>query len=319
MSLTLAERQAISAAARWYAALQSGVATDAERAAWNAWLLADPVHLQAWQRMTAVAEQMASVPGAVAAPALRGLERSRRQVLRSVMILVPAASLGWLSWRSDTPQQLFADFRTTVGERRQFQLADGSSLWLNTDSAVNVRYDGSQRLLDLLQGEILISTAPDAAQRPFKIHTRHGEVLALGTRFIVRTHEQNAEVAVIEKAVEVRTASAGAAIRVEAGQRLDFNKRSSGAVQRSDASVGAWQQGSIIAVERPLAELLADLSRYRRGVLRCDPQIARMKVSGAFPVDDTDLALTALESGLSLRVTRFSRYWVHVSAAAVAR
>jgi len=88
-----------------------------------------------------------------------------------------------------------------------------------------------------------------------------------------------------------------------------------GALRRNDASVGAWQQGSIIAIDRPLGELLADISRYRRGVLRCDPRIAQLKVSGAFPIDNTDMALAALESGLSLRVTRYSRYWVNVSGA----
>mgnify|MGYP006168194483 CR=1 FL=1 len=62
--------------------------------------------------------------------------------------------------------------------------------------------------------------------------------------------------------------------------------------------------------------LLADLSRYRRGVVQCDPQIAGLKISGAFPIDDTDLALSALESGFSLQVRHFSRYWVNVSAPA---
>jgi transmembrane sensor len=60
--------------------------------------------------------------------------------------------------------------------------------------------------------------------------------------------------------------------------------------------------------------LLADISRYRSGVLRCDPRIAQLKVSGAFPIDNTDRALAALESGLSLRVTQYSRYWVNVSS-----
>jgi len=159
-----------------------------------------------------------------------------------------------------------------------------------------------------------VTTAADPLQRPFKVLTRHAEVLALGTRFIVRAHEQSGGVAVLEKAVEVR--SAGSMVRLEAGQSLDFDGRSLGAVQRNDASVGAWQQGSIIAINRPLSELLADLSRYRSGVLRCDPRIAQLKVSGAFPIDDTDLALAALESGFSLRIIRYSRYWVDVSAPA---
>jgi transmembrane sensor len=316
MSLSPAERTAISAAAQWYARLQSGIASDADRAGWNEWLQADPAHRQAWQRMAAVGEQMASVPGNLAAPALRGVEHSRRQLLRSVVVLASAGSLGWLGWRSDASQQLLADYRTGVGERRQFRLADGSSLLLNTDTSVNLRFDGRQRLLQLLHGEILVSTAGDSLQRPFKVLTRHAEVLALGTRFIVRAEEAGGEVAVLEKAVQVTAFGGGSSVRLEAGQSLGFSQGAVGAVRRNDASVGAWQQGSIIAINRPLGELLAELSRYRPGVVRCDPAIAQLKVSGAFPIDDTDLALSALESGFSLQVRRFSRYWVTVSAPA---
>ncbi|WP_223503738.1 FecR domain-containing protein [Pseudomonas sp. GL-RE-29] len=314
MSLSAIELKAISVAAQWYARLHSGVATDSDRSAWNDWLVADPAHLQAWQRMAAVGEQMARVPGALASPALRGADLSRRQVVRSVLLLASASSIGWLGWRSETSRTLFADLRSAVGERRELRLADGSSLLLNTDTSVNQRFDGQQRVLELLSGEILVTTAADPLQRPFKVLTRHGEVLALGTRFIVRSQELGGEVSVLEKAVQVSPALGGAMIRVEAGQSVAFNGRSAGALRRNDASVGAWQQGSIIAIDRPLSELLADISRYRSGVLRCDPRIAQLKVSGAFPIDNTDRALAALESGLSLRVTQYSRYWVNVSS-----
>lgn len=315
MNLPAEELQAIRVAAQWYARLHSGITTDADRAGWNAWLSADPLHSQAWQRMTAVAEQMASVPGALAAPTLSERHnRSRRQVLRSALLLTSASGLGWLGWRSQATQNLLCDYRTAVGERREFQLADGSTVLLNTDTSVNVRFDGRQRLLELLWGEILVTTAIDPLQRPFKVITGHVEVLALGTRFIVRGQARGGEVAVLEKAVEVSLPAIGSRMRVEAGQRLDFNDRSLGTLRGNDVSVGAWQKGSIIAIDRPLVALLDELSRYRNGVLRCDPAIADLKVSGVFPVDNTDLALAALESGFSLRVTRYSRFWVRVSS-----
>ncbi|KAB0494055.1 FecR domain-containing protein [Pseudomonas vancouverensis] len=313
MSLSAAELKAIGSAAQWYARLHSGIATDADHTAWHAWLTADPAHHRAWQRMTDVGEQMARVPGALAAPALLGVDRSRRQVLRSVVVLASAGSLGWLSWRSETAQSLFTDYRTAVGERREYRLADGSRLLLNTDTSVNLRFDDRQRVVELLTGEIIVTTAVDAQQRPFKVVTRHGEVLALGTRFVVRSQASGSEVAVLEKAVEVSTSGTAARVRLEAGQHMLFSPGLLGRVRPNDASIAAWEQGSIIAINRPLSELLADLSRYRSGVLRCDSRIADLKVSGAFPIDDTDRALAALESGFALRVTRYSRFWVNVS------
>ena len=49
--------------------------------------------------------------------------------------------------------------------------------------------------------------------------------------------------------------------------------------------------------------------------MRCDPRIAELKISGAFPIDNTDLALAALHSGFALTIKRYTPYWVTVSAA----
>lgn len=312
-SLSASQLQALSSAAKWYARLESGQATDQDREAWAQWHADDPAHQQAWQRVEAVREQLASVPGNLAAPTLQGVDRSRRQVLRGLLVLASAGSLGWMGLRSETRAQLFADERTAVGERRTLVLADGSTLILNTDTRVNVHFDATQRTLELLGGEVLVSTAADPGHRPFCVQTRHGRAQALGTRFIVRCDPDMTHVAVLDKAVQVSLPDGITRQRLEAGQRLDYNARSLGSVCANDVSVGAWQQGSIIAIDRPLRDLLVELSRYRSGVLRCDPAIAELKISGAFPIDDTDRALAALQSGFSLKVTRYTRYWVNVS------
>jgi transmembrane sensor len=45
------------------------------------------------------------------------------------------------------------------------------------------------RRIELLKGEVLITTAKDSALRPFIVQTRHGTARALGTRFSVRVGE----------------------------------------------------------------------------------------------------------------------------------
>ena len=81
-----------------------------------------------------------------------------------------------------------------------------------------------------------------------------------------------------------------------------------------DDSAALWEQGMLVARDQPLAEVLAELARYRHGLLRCDPEVAGLHVSGALSVADTDQALNALELTLPVRVSRLSRYWVTVSA-----
>lgn len=305
------QRQAVREAARWYARLSTQAASAEEQARWQCWYDSDPMHREAWQRMQAVSERFAGLPGRLAASTLLGAGQTRRQVLYGLAVLLGGGVLGGLGWRSDTRQAWTADYRTGVGEQRAVRLADGSQMLMDTDTAVDQRFDGQQRRLLLRRGQVLISTAGDVSARPFRVETRDGRVLALGTRFLVSVNDHGSEVAVLEKAVEV-SASDMRAVRLEAGQRAAFGPQGVGSLRANDASVAAWAQGSLVAIDTPLAQLLEQLARYRPGLLGCDPAVARMKISGAFPITDTDLALTALESAFPLKVQRRTRYWVTV-------
>lgn len=309
------ERQAIRAAAQWYARLYAGQASDADRNAWQHWYAASAEHQRAWARVEQVRQQFARVPGQLAGPTLGARALSRRQMLGGLGSLALGLPLAWLAWR-DTPWQAWlADYRSAVGERREVTLADGSSLTLNTDSAVDVLFDPRQRLLRLLRGEIFVSTAPDpsGSARPFRVETPQGRILALGTRFSVRLLDGRTRVAVLDKAVEVRPQAAPQRSRIlHGGEQLDLDALELGQLRHNDANTAAWLAGSLIAVDRPLGELLEELSRYRSGVLHCDPRVAGLKVSGNFPIGDTDLALAALESGFDLRIVRHTRFWVSV-------
>lgn len=310
LELSDAEREAIRAAAQWYARLASGAASEATQQAWQRWHAADPLHQAAWHRIEAVRDQVGQVPGRLASSSLQGATQSRRLVLRGLVALASAGALGAVGWRSEPGQRLAADFASGIGERRRFTLDDGSQLMLDTRSAVDLRFDATQRLLVLRSGALLVETAPDPRQRPFMVETPHGRVRALGTRFTVTLGEAGSQVAVLEKAVEVSPREGTVRVRLEAGQQLGFSRDAVGNPQPVDAATAAWTQGSLIAIDRPLGELLAELSRYRSGWLRCDPRIAGIRVSGAFPLGDTDLALAALESGFPVTVVRRTRYWV---------
>jgi len=61
-------------------------------------------------------------------------------------------------------------------------------------------------------------------------------------------------------------------------------------------------------------DVVSALRPYRKGVIRLEPVIAQLRVSGAFPLDDTDHALTALAASLPIAVTRVTPYWVTISA-----
>jgi len=307
-------RRAIREAAHWYARLHEGGRPDAgSEQEWARWHAADPAHQAAWRKVQAIHAKFDQVPGRIAGPTLNTAAASRRATLRGLLWLAAGGLGGALAYR--LPWQVWqADYHTRIGERRQIILSDGSSLTLNTDSAVDVRFDADRRLVQLQAGEILIATHHDAVSmpRPFVVATRHGTALALGTRFTVRLEAERTVVSVLEHAVELQAARAPARLRLPAGQRAAISLDDVRSLGQTSAAPASWATGSFIAIDLPLAEVVAELGRYHPGFLSCDAAIAGLKISGAFPVDDTDRALAVLAESFPVRIDRLTRYWITV-------
>ena len=322
-----AKREAIA----WFVRLSSGEATERERADWSAWRAADPAHEQAWTRIDGVSRSIGALPGSLASPTLRRAEPRRRTVLRSIAGLGGTAALGYglyaggrrMGWdplRDEVggwSATLLADLRTGVGEQRRVELSDGSVLTLNTASAVDVRYDSVTRAIRLHEGEIHIETAKERrAQgaddaRPLVVATRLAKVRALGTRFLVRAEEERVGVAVLSGAVEAHTRG-GMLERIDAHEQVAISALGLEPVRPLTAEADAWVDGSLIVDNARLDEVIAELARYRRGPLSCDPAVGALRVSGAFPVRDVDQALTALSAALPVRVDRWGGFWTTV-------
>lgn len=302
-------------AVEWLVALQAGPVSDPLRLEWARWRAADPLHEHAWQRIEALNGRMATLAapatGAIAQAALAPRPPRRRRALQALAVLCVAGGAAWSVERHTPWRQWTADLRTGIGERRALALADGTQLVLNTASAVDVRFDAYTRRLRLLAGEIAITTARAPSARPFIVETAQGELQALGTRFVVRSETpQRTRIAVYEGAVRLRPrADPAAAVVLQAGEQASLTRDAAGGVQpvREDAS--AWIDGMLVAHDMPLADFLAELSRYSAHPLGCDPAVAALRVSGSYPVADVDRVLDVLSATLSLQVETVTRLW----------
>jgi transmembrane sensor len=307
-------------ASNWFARLQADADNGTAQAAWRDWLEAEASHREAWLLVEQVQGRIAGLPSPrSAAQALSLRELSRRRALGQFAIVAGLATAGALGFRQILGQHWLAGYRTATGERRQVTLPDGSRLTLNTSTALDVAFSGRQRLLRLHAGEILLTTAADpvASHRPLVVQTPHGEATAVGTRFTVFADDGGSTVAVLEKAVRVQAGRAPAMI-VNAGQQLRFTRDGLGPLQASDPFVASWESGSIVAIDMSLGALVSQLDRYRPGRLVCADDVATLRVSGAFPIDDTDRALAALTRSFPVRLVRRTRYWISVEAAPTA-
>ena len=282
----------------------------AQRAACARWRAAAAEHEQAWLKAERVQARLGLLPQRLA---MGTLNRERRQVLKQLLVLAILAPAGYVGYRQVVPLERYA---TAVGERRRVTLADGTTLDLNTDSAVDVEFDQHQRLLVLQRGEILVDTGADRQSpqhRPLRVASDEGLMEALGTRFLVRQRDGSTQLSVFQGAVRV-TPVHGPQQTIAAGQQLLFAARGQGSVGPAREQDSQWTQGQLIVEEMPLAEFLGELGRYRNGWLRCQPEAASLLISGAFQLDNTERILAALPATLPVRVEYRTRYWVTVTA-----
>ena len=307
-------------AAQWFVRLASGQAGPSEHEALSRWRSADPEHERAWQRLQGMEQKLraAAMPAPVARAALgAAVDQGRRRALKSLAMAGAAVGTAAL-WAGE--QGLWArwtaDYRSGVGERRRVVLADGTELLLNTDTAIDVHFDQDQRRLTLRSGELRVATAHDAHNRAFVVVTRDGALRPLGTRFTVRRldGETQTRLGVSEGAVEVRPAAAAQALVVQAGQQTVLSAAGAAPPLPLDDAAGSWTDGVLTAERMRLQDFLVELGRYRPGRLGCDPAVADLRLTGSYPLDDTDRILAALQQTLPVKVSRFTRYWVSVDA-----
>lgn len=305
-------------AADWLVQLQSGAATEEDHRAIAHWRNRSPQHAIAWQRAEALLGDLRAVTGGLASDTFQRLNRNgrigRRQALHRLGLFLLAGPAVWMAYRELPWQEWTADQRTAIGEQKNINLPDGTQLLINTGSALNIAFNPQERRIRLLEGEVLITTAKDPS-RTFMVETRHGTARALGTRFSVRVGEQRSHVAVTEGAVEMLPLHASQGRVLKAGEQSAFGLDSSAPAEPLDAAALSWEHGMMVARHMRLDELLAELGRYRPGVLRCHSSIAGLSVSGAFPLKDTDASLRLLQDTLPIRVSSLTRYWVAVEPA----
>ena len=300
-------------AVAWQLALQAGEATAKEL---QAWLAKDERHRRAWEQIEATNRRLETLaePGARAA-LLHSVSNDRRKALKTLALLLFAGAGGALAYRQAPWREALADIRTGAGERRAMRLADGAQLDLNSKTAVNISERSGQLNLNLLTGEILVTTA--GAGAALAVITENGILRPVGTRFSVRQTGRETQVAVYAGRValypgDFSTAPSPASV-IKTGQRARLLAGRALNPRATDENDLAWVDGMLVATAMPLGEFLARLRPHRPGYLGWDPAVAGLPVSGAYPLQDTDRILAAIAETLPVRLQKVTRYWVRVT------
>lgn len=331
------EDRATTEAARWLVALEEDPEDEGLRADFAAWLAADPENPVAWAHTSDIYRMMATPPPMHAAhwaPYLAERDEARavpsaaggavrplrpRPRTRRLAFAAAAAALAACVALVLAPSlmlRLQADYVTATAETRSLRLADGSTVRLAPESAIEVAFAGSQRRVRLLKGEAFFEVTRDPG-RPFQVASGRVETTVLGTAFDVRMGREGAAIAVRDGHVRVEYAGASPPVfaHLEPGDWISVGwngRMARGAMPPAEAA--SWLHGQIVARDRPLAEIVDDLRRYYAGIIvLADDALGRQHVTGVYNVAEPVAALQAIVGAHGGAVRRISPWLLVVS------
>lgn len=229
-------------------------------------------------------------------------------------------------------------YETQVGKQAKIDLPDGSSIWLNTSSKVEVSYTDTQRKLVLHYGEAFFEVAKNP-NRPFEVYAAGKMVRAVGTAFSVYKLQESVKVTVTEGIVdlaridpEIQPASQSEPVpasqttlikphqptqastlvtkvgSLTAGQSVEL-KESDGqqtVVNHANEDIArslSWRDGLLVFAGEPLNEVVREISRYTSlKITLADPEIGTMRIGGQFKTGHTEALFDVLQAGFGLEV-----------------
>ncbi|HAI71328.1 MAG TPA: iron dicitrate transport regulator FecR [Alteromonas australica] len=211
-----------------------------------------------------------------------------------------------------SPSQHYA---TAIGEVSNVGLSDGSTITLNTDTAVTVTFSAQARELWLLKGEAFFDIAK-APARPFLIHTGDKTIRVVGTKFNVKLSDSGFDIAVAEGIVAIEEATSRNAanpevkpepVLLEAGAMATFNHNNALIAKQNKDVVDkaqSWRSGYLRFDDERLDKIIESFNRYRTKKIVVDEEVSSLRISGVFKLSEGDAILTALEATLPIDVQK---------------
>lgn len=313
------EREAIA----WFTRM-NGKPSRQDRRDFEDWLDAAPEHRSAFEDVDGLWSDLgtsAQVGGPLADDLALPLEKIRRlrerrsgskagAVIIGCLALLIAGAWTWLE-RPHLLQDMQADVVSPRGDRKALTLSDGSHVLLDADSALDVSVSAAGRRVRLLRGTAFFQITHTGT--PFVVEAADGEVRVLGTEFDVSLKEDRQVTVTLAKgSIQVGMIGSGKDVVLKPGESVDYGTKGLSLVKQTIVEDEmAWHDGRFIFNNARLADVLAQIERYRAGrIVVLGSSLGELRVSGNIALDDTDKALAAVQSTVGFRLNSFGRVTV---------
>lgn len=305
------DEDTLDTALGWHLRLKDDSATSQDRLDFQVWVSACPSHKAAYQEAVQLWEDVAAPAQLLyqhhyaQEPQPRTATQKYRWGWAVAAVLMLTLLLSFELWRD--PARLdrwMADIATSSGQAQQVVLEDGSSLFLDGNSAVDIALGEAQRELTLRHGRLWIDVARDP-QRPLHLTAGDASVSVLGTHFAVSRFHSRVTITVGEGQVAVRDAYQGQVL-LTSGQQLIVDNGKLGETQQIDTQLAlAWREGRIIFDQAGIDDIVEQLERILPGRVFFNAQdFTDLSFSGSFSTDHPQIILEALTNLSAIKAHR---------------
>jgi transmembrane sensor len=317
------EQDVADEALGWIARIETGDLSPADRAALKEWMRRSPRHAAEIRAAAALSAELSCLTELLEPLAMEVRNTGPRAAYRPGLVAAAAAlvaivlSVGIYAtfFSVQTVHEFYA---TAAGEYTTRTLADGSTLRLNSNSAVEVIYDRQAREIRLIQGGAYFDVAKNHSW-PFIVYAGATSARAVGTAFSVDLYKDETVLIVQRGTVafsRLAAATEPAAGRIARNQPKPISPARpvfvTAGYQLSSTPAGtrqtvekltpaeerqkfSWTKGYLDFSDTPLSEVVNEVSRHTAMRIEiADPVLRDVKFGGVFPLGDTSALLNAL-------------------------
>lgn len=231
----------------------------------------------------------------------------------AVAAMLMVAVIGVVNLNMSTAPVEPVSYATVRGDTQELQLADGSDVFMNGLSRLEVNYSEEERRITLLEGEAYFKVAHNK-ERAFIVTVAGAEVQAIGTAFDIEKSSEGTLVTVTEGTVAITMGdtseryTAGTKILISADSLNGAEFTATNFIMPDFEDAVTWRRGVLNFAGEPLSLVVERINRQSgKRIAIADPAIAELKIFGSFRQNNVKSFIDAIEELYPIRV-RESHY-----------
>lgn len=350
-------RQILDEASAWFVEFRVGDADADSRTEFDRWLRQSPEHIRAYLEIARAYHELSALGGeqianlselislaqrdrnvirlepkapdepvepSTVSESASGVRRmSRRNLGRLVPASFAAAVVAGLVVWVTLPK--YPTYSTGVGENRTIAMPDGSSITLNAVTEIRVRYEKTERVIDLVSGQAFFQVTANK-HRPFVVRSGFAVVRDVGTQFDVDRTAGSTTVTVVEGVVALYRDRAGSSRRngsslspespqdsgrsptvlLAAGEQAVVSEHEISTQTHANIGVAtSWLKHRFIFDGSLLSDVVDQFNRYNsRQIIIDSAALDSLRISGVYSSTDPDSFLRFLGAQPGIEVTQ---------------